>query len=237
MPSRRIFRTTVFWVLKKLLCWLLLPTVLVVGLLRWVPPPTSSFMLHCRGKALLGRDDAIRLRYQWVAWERISPNAAIALVAAEDQKFPRHSGFDFESITDAVKRDRGRGRPRGASTITQQVAKNLFLWPGRSLARKGIEAYFSVLLEAMWPKRRILEVYLNIAEFGPGIYGVKAASERFFGKPPSRLSIEEASLLAAVLPNPKRYRVDRPSDYVTRRAAKIREQVRLLGGEGYLSGL
>ena len=236
MP-RRTLRAAILSVVKKSVAGFLLATLLLTALMRWVPPPVSSFMLQRWVKALLSRDHSLRIRYQWAGWDRISPDAAIAVVAAEDQKFPGHFGFDFESILDAVKRNHRRRNPRGASTISQQVAKNLFLWPGRSLVRKGIEAYFTLLLEVMWPKRRILEVYLNVAEFAPGIYGIKAASETFFQKTPLRLSPEEAALLAAVLPNPKRYHLGRPSSYVRKRAARIQEQVRMLGGPGYLSEL
>jgi monofunctional biosynthetic peptidoglycan transglycosylase len=159
---------------------------------------------------------------------------SLAVVAAEDQKFPQHWGFDFESIVDAVEEQGVRGRLRGASTITQQVARNLFLWQGRSYLRKALEAYFTVLLELCWPKRRILEVYLNIAEFGEGRYGVGAAARAFFGKPPNELQTSEASLLAAVLPNPVRFRVRDPSAYVRHRAAWIESQMAKLGGPAYL---
>jgi len=150
-------------------------------------------------------------------------------VAAEDQKFLDHEGFDFESIEKAVELNKRRGRSRGASTISQQVAKNLFLWPGKNYLRKGLEAGYTILIEALWPKRRILEVYLNIAEFGDGTYGVEAASRRFFHKPSSRLTRYEGALLAAVLPNPKRMRADRPTRYVERRAWWIERQMMRLG--------
>jgi monofunctional biosynthetic peptidoglycan transglycosylase len=143
----------------------------------------------------------------------------------------------MHAIRDAVQAsERGR-RLRGASTISQQVAKNLFLWSGRSLVRKGLEAYFTVLIETMWPKERILEVYLNIIELGPGVYGVEAASQRFYHEPAARLSAEEAALLAAVLPNPRRLHVDRPSAYVLSRRDQILEQMRDLGGTAYLQAL
>jgi monofunctional biosynthetic peptidoglycan transglycosylase len=161
----------------------------------------------------------------------------LAVVAAEDQKFPHHWGFDFESIEDAVQHKGPRGRLRGASAITQQVARNLFLWPGRSYIRKGLEAYFTVLLEGLWPKRRILEVYLNIAEFGDGAYGVYAASQTFFSKRPAELQTQEAALLAAVLPNPARLHVRNPSAYVHERAGWIEEQMTRLGGPAYLQNL
>ncbi len=160
-------------------------------------------------------------RHEWRDWDRISKNAALAVVASEDQLFPNHNGFDFKQIDKALEaRERGR-RVRGASTISQQVAKNLFLWPGQSWVRKGLEAGITVLIEACWDKRRILEVYLNVAEFGRGTYGVQAASRRFFRKDADRLTAAEAALLAAVLPAPKRFKVDAPSRYVRIRQAWI----------------
>ncbi len=172
--------------------------------------------------------------YQWVPWKEISPHMTIAVVAAEDQKFPHHWGFDLDAISNALEENRRRSRPRGASTISQQVAKNLFLWPGRSYLRKGLEAYFTVFIELLWPKRRILEIYLNIAEFGPGVFGVGAASRAYFKKPPSKLLPGEAAILAAVLPNPRRLKAASPSDYVQQRAFQILRQMNRLGGPGFL---
>jgi monofunctional biosynthetic peptidoglycan transglycosylase len=161
----------------------------------------------------------------------------VAVVAAEDQNFPHHWGFDLESILDALQKKGKRRRLRGASTITQQVARNLFLWPGRSYIRKGLEAYFAVCVELLWPKRRILEVYLNVVELGDGTYGVPAASRDFFGKRPAELTRQEAALLASALPNPMRYDVRRPSPRMQERARWIEEQVAHLGGPAYLQGL
>jgi monofunctional biosynthetic peptidoglycan transglycosylase len=172
-----------------------------------------------------------------VSLEQISPHAAIAVIASEDQQFPFHAGFDFDSIRDAVRESERGKRLRGASTISQQVAKNLFLWPGHSFVRKALEAYFTVLIEALWPKERILEMYLNVAQFGNGIYGVQAAAQRFWHTPARRLSSSEAALLAAVLPNPLRLHVDRPSRYVLARRDWILGQMRGLGGAGYLQAL
>jgi monofunctional biosynthetic peptidoglycan transglycosylase len=172
-----------------------------------------------------------------VPWERISPHAAVAVLASEDQRFPQHAGFDLESIADAVEERSRGGRLRGASTISQQVAKNLFLWPGRSWLRKGLEAWLTVWIEALWPKPRILEVYLNVAQFGPCTFGVGAASRRFFGKEPAHLTLAEASLLAAVLPNPVRRRVEAPSPGVRRRAAWIARQAGVLARSGEAAAL
>lgn len=212
------------------------PAVAILAL-RWIPPPASAFMMERAVGGWIRGDRDARVLYLWCGWERISPHAKLAVIAAEDQKFRAHDGFDREAIADAWQ-DRQQGkRQRGASTISQQVAKNLFLWPDRSFLRKGLEAWFTVLIEALWPKRRILEVYLNVAEFGQGTYGVRAAARRFFGKAPAELTREQASLLAAVLPSPRRLRVDRPSAYVRERAAWIRGQMEQLGGESHLEGL
>lgn len=208
---------------------LMLASIAMVLPWRWFPPPTSAFMLRER----LLNDTPVN--YRWASWEGISPHLAIAVVAAEDQKFPTHHGFDFESIAQAL--EERNGPRRGASTISQQVAKNMFLWPGRSYLRKGLEAYLTLLIESLWPKRRILEIYLNVAEFGPGTYGAEAAGRHFFAKPASRLSLAEASLLAAVLPSPKRMSPGQPSDYVLNRAREIRKWVIQLGGQRYLAGI
>jgi len=212
-------------------------TVVPVALLRWIPPPTSAVMLE---KWIAGVGQAKprhSIHYRWTRWNAISAPMGLAVVAAEDQKFPQHWGFDFDAIVDAVEEHGAKGRLRGASTITQQVARNLFLWQGRSYVRKALEAYFTVLLEVFWSKRRILEVYLNIAEFGEGVYGVGAATQTFFGKRPMEIQTSEAALLAAVLPNPNRLHVRNPSAYVRERAAWIEEQMAQLGGPAYLKGL
>jgi monofunctional biosynthetic peptidoglycan transglycosylase len=212
-------------------------TVIPVACLRWIPPPTSAVMLADRFDAIGHAKRQTSMRYHWTRWNAISSPMCLAVVAAEDQRFPNHWGFDFSSIANALE-DRGaRGRVRGASTITQQVARNLFLWRGRSYVRKGLEAYFAVLLEVLWPKRRILEVYLNIAQFGDGIYGVGAAARVFFGKRPIELETAEAAVLAAVLPNPSRLHVRSPSAYVRERAQWIELQMAQLGGPSYLRDL
>lgn len=219
--------------LGRVVLWTLIAVVLVsvipVFALRWINPPTSAFMLERRTEGLVNPKRRVSIQYEWQDLDHISRNAQLAMIAAEDQKFLDHEGFDFESIEKALEARHRRGRLRGASTISQQVAKNLFLWSGRNWIRKGMEAGYTVLIETFWPKRRILEVYLNIAEFGDGVYGVGAASPQYFGKPASRLTRHEAALLAAVLPNPKRMHVDRPSRYVERRAWWIERQMMRLG--------
>ena len=235
-PQRRSFAARLLrWLGAALLVWLLL-TVLPVLLLRWLHPLTSAFMLEARLEAWR-EQRTYHTDYQWVSLEEISPHAAIAVIASEDQQFPFHAGFDFNSIREAVRASERGKHLRGASTISQQVAKNLFLWPGFSFVRKGLEAYFTVLIETLWPKERILEMYLNVAQFGDGIYGVQAAAGRFWHKPARRLSSAEAALLAAVLPNPLRLHAERPSRYVLGRRDWILGQMRGLGGDAYLRAL
>ena len=237
LPQRgRVAVRLLKWFLVVLLAWLLL-TATPVLLLRWLRPLTSAIMLEAAAQAWAAQDHGYRTDFEWVSLEQISPHAAIAVIASEDQLFPFHAGFDFDSIREAVREsERGR-RLRGASTISQQVAKNLFLWSRHSLVRKGLEAYFTVLIEALWPKERILEMYLNVAQFGNGVYGVQAAAERFWHKPARRLTSADAALLAAVLPNPLRLHVDRPSRYVLSRRDWILDQMRMLGGPEYLRAL
>lgn len=215
----------------------LLMTILQVLGLRWIAPSTSAFMLARHWQAWQSGQDGFVLHYQWRDWSRLSPHLPMALMAAEDQKFPLHHGFDMDAIDRALARNQRGGAVRGASTISQQVAKNLFLWSGRSWLRKGLEAWYTVLIEALWPKQRILEVYANIAEFGDGVYGAEAAAQQFFGKSAARLGPQESARLAAVLPNPKRYHARTPGPYVQRRAAWIARQVRQLGGPAALQQL
>ena len=225
-----------FWQrLLRLVFELVALSWLCVLILRFAPPPTSAFMLERRIEAWHGSEHNFALKYQFIPLTKISAELPIALVAGEDQKFPVHHGFDVQAIENAMDDADEGARLRGASTISQQVAKNLFLWGGHSFVRKGLEAYFTVLLELTWPKSRILEVYANIAEFGDGIYGADAAAREFFGKSAQQLSAHEAALLAAALPNPKKLRADRPSAYVLKRADWIERQVRQLGGPAYLA--
>jgi monofunctional biosynthetic peptidoglycan transglycosylase len=230
----RIVRLAV-WALKAA-ALLVVSSILAVLILRWVPPLTSGVMIERRVGALVG-GTAYSLDYRWVPWDRIAKHAGVAVIASEDQNFPTHHGFDFESLQKAIDAHEKGQRLRGASTISQQVAKNVFLWSGRSFVRKGLEAYFTVLVELLWPKRRILEVYLNVAEMGAGVFGVEAASQRYFRKPAAKLSPSDAALLAAVLPNPIRLRADRPSAYVEERRAWILQQMSQLGGTALVNGL
>ena len=212
-------------------------STLMVAVFRWAPPPTTAFMLQHQLAVRRAGQPERAVRHRWVEWSEMAPELGVAVIAAEDQRFPHHHGLDLDAIGEALDERRNGGRLRGASTISQQVAKNLFLWPGRSLVRKGLEGYLALLIEATWSKRRILEVYLNVAEFGDGLYGVGVASERFFGKPPSRLDRNQAALLAAVLPSPKRLDAGAPSAYVRERQRWILTQMAQLGGATYLKGL
>ncbi|WP_340103973.1 monofunctional biosynthetic peptidoglycan transglycosylase [Rhodohalobacter sp. 8-1] len=200
--------------------------------LRWVNPPTTSFMQQQDWESLPA--EQYNLREHWVDFENLPRHSTWAVVASEDQHFWNHWGFDFESIGEAWEDRREGIRSRGASTISQQVAKNLYLWSAESFFRKGIEAGITVLIELFWPKERIIEVYLNIAEFGPGVFGIGKASEQFFGLPASELEPDMSARLAAVLPSPKRMRVNPPSPYANKRSRWILEQMTHLSGIAYV---
>jgi monofunctional biosynthetic peptidoglycan transglycosylase len=215
----------------------LLATVVPIALLRVLPPPTTTFMLLShRADPATGRA-CERIDHRWVPWRELSPKLPWAVLVAEDQRFMQHRGFDVKAIADALEDQRSGRRLRGASTITQQVAKNLFLWPGRSAIRKGLEAWFTVWIELLWPKRRIIEMHLNIAQFGPCVFGAEAASQRYFGRPAARLSARQAALLAAVLPSPGKMRASDPGPYTVERAQRILSQMHLPDGPAYLRGL
>jgi monofunctional biosynthetic peptidoglycan transglycosylase len=216
--------------------WLVL-TLLVVVSLRWLDPPTSAFMLQRWVAGHFEPGEPPYVHHEWVDYDSIPGSVALAAVAAEDQRFPHHGGFDLVEIERAWKAYRSGGPLRGASTISQQTAKNLFLWSGRDPLRKGLEAGLTLLIEVAWPKRRILEVYLNIAQFSPDTFGVGAAAWRYFDRPVVALDRSQAALLAAVLPAPDHYRIDAPSAKVRSRAAWIRRQMRNLGGSAYLKDL
>ncbi len=210
-PPRRPF----LWLGLAVTLALLSPVLLVLAL-RWIPPPTSAFMLQ---------SDVQPVHYTWVPAQKIPESVRKAVVASEDQKFFTHNGFDFDAIEKAMEHNQRNRKVRGASTITQQVAKNLFLWPGRSYLRKGLEVSFTILIEALWPKDRILETYLNIAEFGPGLYGVQSAAQKFYGKNAEQLTAAEGATLVAVLPSPRVWRVANPGPYVQARTDWILHQI------------
>ena len=220
-------------VVRRLVLACLLFVVLSVGAvfaLRWVDPPVTTVMLLQPGP--IGD-----IYYEWVDRDAIAWDAGRAVMASEDQRFAEHHGIDFVSLDRAIEAYADGDGLRGASTITQQVAKNVFLWQGRSFARKALEAYFAVLLELLLTKERILEIYLNVAEFGPDVFGVEAAADKYFHTSARALSLDQAALLAAVLPNPQRLLAARPSDYVRERQAQIETEVQLLESRGHYRGI
>lgn len=220
---RRLFRSLIY----ALVVALAVAPLLVLPL-RWINPPTTAFMLRTHWQT------NANIHYTWVDLAAIDPALPLAVVAAEDQTFPDHNGFAWQSIGNAVEESLNGEPLRGASTITQQTAKNLFLWPAQSWLRKGIEAYITIWMETLLSKRRILELYVNIAQFGPSTFGARAASYRFYGIAPKRLSWAQAALLAAVLPAPTNYDVASPSAFVRHRQAWIIRQMHSLG-RGYLN--
>jgi monofunctional biosynthetic peptidoglycan transglycosylase len=229
------------WV-ARLWIWFKRGVLAVIGLwlvgiilFAFMPVPFSAVMVERQLGAWLSGDFGYVAHSDWVAMEDIAPSMALAVMAAEDQKFPDHWGFDVAAIEKAISHNEKRPtRIRGASTLSQQTAKNLFLWDGRSWVRKGLEVGLTAGIELVWTKRRILTVYLNIVEFGDGIFGVEAAAQHFFHKPASHLTASEAALLAAVLPNPHRFKAGAPSGYVVQRQQWIMRQMRQLGGEEFL---
>lgn len=230
--------------LRRGLRWLLalpllamLASVLQVAVLRFVDPPLSAFMVARQFEAWRGGDWRFRIAYDWRDLETISPQLPLAVIASEDQRFAEHRGFDLKAIEKAIESNERGGRVRGGSTISQQTAKNLFLWSGRSWLRKGIEAWYTLLIEVMWPKTRIIEVYLNVAEFGDGVYGAQAAARTYYGIDADRIGPAQAARMAAVLPSPRRYSIAQPGPYVQRRTVAIQRQMRSLGGTAYLERL
>ncbi|MGR9085813.1 MAG: monofunctional biosynthetic peptidoglycan transglycosylase [Gammaproteobacteria bacterium] len=197
----------------------------VCTLLRWVPPPTTAFMLHRHIEDFIDHRTFRPIRYQWVNAKKISPHAYRAVIASEDQRFFNHFGFDLHSIQSSIDGYIGGGRLRGASTISQQVAKNLFLNPSKSFIRKGFEVWFTLMIELLWSKERIVTIYLNVAEFGDHLFGIEAASRHYFGIRASQLSRSQAALLAATLPNPMRLRASRPTGYLIERQHWILRQM------------
>lgn len=222
--------------LTKLLLWVAASSVLLVLLLRWVPPPFTALMVERKVESWIS-GEAIDLQRSWRPWAQLPDELKMAVIAAEDQKFAEHWGFDVAAIRAALRHNERGGSLRGASTLSQQVAKNLFLWSGRSWPRKALEAWFTGLIELLWPKQRILEVYLNSVEWGDGIFGAQAAARHHFGIDAPRLNSQQASQLAAVLPNPRAWAAGRPTRHIAKRAAWIRQQMRQLGGSRYLEQL
>jgi len=218
----------------KFSIYFLVISIVWVVVLKFVPVWVTPFMVTRKIEAFR-EDEDTEIHKDWESYDNISKEVALAVVASEDQNFPNHWGFDFDEIYDAMTEKRKRAR--GASTISQQVAKNVFLWHGRSYIRKGLEVYFTVLIELIWDKQRILEVYLNVAEMGKMTFGVEAASQRFYRKSAKDLTRYEAARIAAVLPNPVRFSIKNPSAYVNKRTNQIVRQMKYLGGRNYIADL
>ena len=230
------FSYSLRWAIR-ILVGLFAASILIVLALRWINPPTSSFMLQRQYDAWVSDNDSFELQYQWTRWQNISPHIKMAAITSEDQSFANHWGLDLTSIQQALEEYEEGEDLRGASTITQQVAKNLFLWPAPSFIRKGIEAYFALLMELIWSKQRILEMYLNIVEFGDGIYGVQAAADHYFDTSAARLSKFQSALMVTALPAPKRYNLANPSQYMLERRSWVLRYMDLLGNGAYLKQL
>lgn len=211
-----------FLILFLLICLVPIGGVLIHAV---VPPPLTILMVK---QALAGHG----VDYRWRGLNDISPNLVYAAIAAEDARFCSHQGFDVEAIQKALETNAEGGKVRGGSTISQQTAKNVFLWPGRDWVRKGLEAGYTVLIETVWSKRRIMEVYLNVAEWAPGVYGAEAASRHWFNKSARDLTPREAARLAAILPSPRRYDASAPGPYVRRRAARVQASASVVRNEG-----
>lgn len=224
------------WLLRIIGLFVLI-SILQVLVLRFVPPPMTAFMFWRQVDVWISGDRDYRWRYDWEPLSNMSPHVPVALVAAEDQLFAEHYGFDVVAIEKAYNNNARGKRIRGGSTISQQVAKNLFLWSGGGYFRKALEAWYTLLIEALWPKHRIIEMYANVAEMGDGVYGAQAAAVKFFNVNAKQLSRSQAARLAAVLPNPKKYNAAKPGPYVARRARWIERQMGRIGGQGYLKQL
>ncbi len=209
--------------------WFFIISIATTIIFRWVPIPVTPLMLiRCIEQKMDGKE--MKLKKDWVSFQKLSPYLQLAVVCSEDQNFIKHNGFDFKAIDKAMKHNENHKRKRGASTISQQTAKNVFLWPGRSWIRKGFEVYFTFLIETFWSKERIMEVYLNVAEMGDGIYGAEAASAIYFHKDASRLTKREAAAITAILPNPRKYKAVNPGAYILKRQAWVLNQMALWGG-------
>ena len=232
---RRFIRLLWRFIWRGVFAFVLLSVALVV-LFRFVPPPGSMVMVERKIQSWV-HSEPIDIQRQWRSWDSLSDNAKLAVIAAEDQRFPHHRGVDFVELRRAWQASRDGGRLRGASTLSQQTAKNVFLWTGRSWTRKGLEVWFTLLIETLWNKQRILEVYLNVAEWDSGVFGLEAASQHYFGVSSNALTERQASLLAAILPSPLTRSAARPDAQVERRSQWIRQQMRNLGGAGYLEQL
>jgi monofunctional biosynthetic peptidoglycan transglycosylase len=224
---RKVFR----WIWKAIL-WFIGLSILSVIIFKWVPVPITPLMITRAVENKLEGKDAL-LSHDWEPIENISPNLQKAVIASEDGNFLKHNGFDFKAMQKAFKNNQKGKRLKGGSTISQQTAKNVFLWQGRSYLRKGLEAYFTVLIELIWGKERIMEVYLNSIEMGNGVYGAEAAAQHWYRKSAVDLTKKEAAGIAAILPNPRKYKATNSSSYIERRKGKIVRVMNQIGKIDY----
>lgn len=218
---------------RKLMLYFFIGSVALTIIYRFVPPPFTYLMIQRLVEQKMDGED-LKLRKDWVSIDEMSPYLVRAVIASEDQHFNEHWGFDIAALQKAYQHNQKSKKVKGGSTISQQVAKNVFLWPGRSYFRKGLEAYFTILIEITWSKKRIMEIYLNEIEMGNGIYGAEAAAKKYFRKPAKDLSKRESALIAAVLPNPIRWTPANPNAYIQRRQYRILRAMRYVGKPEYL---
>lgn len=220
----------IFRILLRIVIIFLILSIGTTLLFKWVPVPITPLMvIRCVEQKTNGKD--LRLKHQWVSLDQISPKLQLAVVCSEDQNYLNHFGFDFKAIENAIKSNESGKKIRGGSTISQQTAKNVFLWPGRSYVRKAFEAYFTLLIELFWSKERIMEVYLNSIEMGDGIYGSEAAAKFWFGKSASKLTKDQSAAIAAILPNPLKYVANPPGPYIVKRKEWIKKQMSFWGNQ------
>ncbi len=212
--------------------WFFAISIGLVILYKWLPVPVTPLMVIRTVQQTVNGEDIV-WKHDWESLDNISKNMQLAVICSEDQNFLNHSGFDMKAIEKAIEYNKKGKRTRGASTISQQTAKNVFLWPHRSWVRKGLEVYFTFLIELIWSKERIMEVYLNSVEMGKGVYGAEAAAQHWFKKPASNLRKQEAAAIAAVLPNPLRYRANPATNYIQRRKNWISRQINFFGPLNY----
>ena len=227
-----IFRKSIR-ILGKIILWFFIITIGLTIIYRFLPIPVTPLMAIRLVEQIFDEKKEVRFKKDWVSIDKISRHMPQAVVAAEDQKFLDHFGFDIEAMEKAWEGNKKGKRIKGASTITQQTAKNVFLWPGRNFIRKGLEAYFTLLMEILWSKERIMEVYLNVIEMGEGIYGIEAAAQAYYKKPAAKLNRQESAMIAAVLPNPRRWRPTRPTPYIYGRQSWILRQMNNINPVGF----
>jgi monofunctional biosynthetic peptidoglycan transglycosylase len=227
------FIKKIFRFLFKIALWFFIISIGLTIIYRFIPVPVTPLMVIRLWEQAWDEKNDVRLYKDWVSIDNISKHMPQAVYAAEDQKFLEHNGFDWKAMEEAWEKNKKGKRIKGASTISQQTAKNVFLWPSRNLVRKGLEAYFTFLIETIWTKERIMEVYLNVIEMGPGIYGIEAASQTFYNRPASKLTRQQAAMIAAVLPNPIRWSPAKPTGYIRSRQSWILRQMNNLAPIGF----